>query len=663
MQKIMLRQFLLTILLLNIIITSLSAQVNQSTAVSTVKGAWIFLGNEIPKEFEYHIFKKQRDGNFTLIGKTSYLQNVSDMKTKIAEYNLLFNNLDKPDDRDFAKIRNYASKNNTTDSIIISNLPVMHLALGTAFFDSEVSSGNTYQYRVVKMKDRDTKVWERNSNILQYPVKVNILQPVFKDKQESGSQIVLRWYVKEQMSLNSFNLFRRVFGKGEFLKIPAVKGFNTSHDSVYLVAVDTTIQNPAYYEYYIEPVDIYGNPGPKSEAVSAGTIGDAYVPTPEYFRARGSEKGHQVELSWKFKDKKYLRSIEVFRSPRYDNGYIKVAQLTPEDTLFIDVVPVANENFWYYLKISGPMSQSMPSAKVSGMYRGAKEKPLPPDETGAESIKGGVKIYWKYHQPHAKGFYVYRYVYEKAEYMQISGLIPAGADLYSYIDSFKLLPGNDIYRYAIRAVNDVDQLSDYSPSASASPGIKANISAPVNLRINPVEKGFMVIWDDLRNIEPVLLGYKIYRKTNSEKFTLLPNDTLRSDKNYFGDTTLLPGNNYSYAVSAIDFYGNESAKSNPVSYKIENEFIIPPEIYKAVNTTDGIMITWGQITSENVASVKLYRSQPGKNPQVIATIEKETDQYLDKSVAKGQLYIYQISLTSKDKQESEKSRGITIRRN
>jgi uncharacterized protein len=663
MQKIYCTPLLVPALLILLSTFPSIAQNHQPTAVSTDNGIWIYLGNEIPDGFQYQVLKKEGDGNFSLIGTTSYPEDTEAMMARMEEFHPSFSHLEKPGDAELRLIQDYASRNKTTDSIYIPNFPMMHLALGTAFLDPQVQAGKSYQYMVRKIKDRNSQDWERTSNVLQYPVKTNILKPEFRDKQEFNSQILLRWFVPEKRNLNSFVIYRRVFGKGEYEKINTTRGFNTSVDTVYLIVMDTTVQNPALYEYYIKPLDIYGNIGPDSEVISAGTIGSAYYPVPEYFNARGAETDYQVELSWKFTDMQYLRSIEVYRSASFDDGYSLIARLSPNDSTFTDVVPVANENFYYYLIISGPVEKSLPSAKVSAMFRNPGEKPLPPDEIAAESIPGGITIYWSYHEPHAKGFYVYRYVYEKAEYMQVSGLIPAGAEIYSFKDSSSYLQGNDIYRYALRAINDVDQMSDFSESASASPGIKADMGSPVNLRINQTDNGILLVWDDMRDAEPVLMGYKMYRKTNpDEAYSLLPNDTLRNDKNYYKDTVLMAGKSYTYSVSAIDFYGNESVKSNPVIYHTEAEYYIFPDISKLVNTPDGIVISWEQITDEHVISIKIYRSQPGGQPAVIATLEKDSEEYLDTSVSEGELYIYEILLVRGDGKDYSKSRGGSVRR-
>jgi fibronectin type 3 domain-containing protein len=639
-----------------------TAQENEPTAVATGKGMWIYLGNEIPTGFEYQVLRSVGNGDFIPVGTTSYRGDQGTMKATAEKYYPLFGNLEKPTESELSLIRDYASRSKTTDSVYISNFPLMHLLLGTAFFDMEVEAGKTYRYRVAKIAGKE-RVWERTSNSAGYPAKPDLPKPEFSSRQESESQVVVRWFVPGGSSLNSFLVFRRVFGKGEYKRLDIARGFNISQDTVYLIAADTAVQYPALYEYYIKPLDIYGNSGPESEVISAGTLGSVNYAVPEYFNGRGGEKDHRVELSWKFSGTDYLRSIELYRSKSYDDGYTRIARLSPNDTSLTDIVPVANENFWYYLVTTGPNGNSPPSAKVSAMFRNSGEKPLPPEETGAESIKNGIKVYWSCHEPYAKGFYVYRYIYKTAEFEQVSGLIPAGAEIYSFVDTAGFLLGNEVYRYAVRTVNDVDQLSDFSESASASPGKKATVSSPMNPRIAGTDKGILLVWDDMRPTEPVLLGYKVYRKEEPDgRFMLLPGDTLRNYQNYYSDTTLVTGKGYRYAVTAIDFYGNESPQSISVSYVPEGSTIVPPEILRAVNTTDGILVSWGQVTDEKAVSVKVYRSRPGMNPLPVITLQKTSDEYLDKAVSEGELYTYEITIVMEGGIESTRSREVTVRR-
>lgn len=654
---------LLIILTLTLTLSGQSpAQENQPTAVATEKGVWIYLGKEIPDGFEYQVLRSEGSGDFVPLGTTAYRDDPATMKSAVEKYYPPFGNLEKPSDIELSFLRDYASRSRTTDSVYISNLPLMHLLLGTAFFDPEVSAGKTYRYRVAKISGRE-RIWESTSNRVNFPSETDLPRPKFGSKQEFASQVAVRWYVTGESSLNSFLVYRRVFGKGEYQRLDIECGFNISQDTVYLIASDTAVQNPALYEYYIRPLDIYGNSGPASEVVSAGTLGSVSYPVPVYFNARGGEKNHQVELSWKFRDTRHMSTVELYRSKSYDDGFTRICRLSPKDTTFTDVVPFANENFWYYLIAGGPNGNSPPSAKVSAMFRNVGEKPLPPEETGAESIKGGVKVYWSSHEPYARGFYVYRYIYEAAEFEQISGLIAAGEEVYSFADTAGYLKGNEVYRYAVRTLNDVDQLSDFSESASASPGKKATVGSPMNLRITGRDNEILLVWDDMRLAEPVLLGYKVYRKEDPDgRYTLLPGDTLRNERNYFRDTTLVAGKRYRYTVTAVDFYGNESPQSVSVQYVSETSTIIPPEILRAVNTEDGILVSWGQVTDGKAVAVRVYRSRPGINPLPIITLQKTSEEYLDKSVTDGELYTYEISVISDNDTESVRSNGITVRR-
>jgi fibronectin type 3 domain-containing protein len=663
MQKISSRHIIVSALFAMLIVLPAVSQDEKPAAISTSNGILIYLGNEIPKDFRYEVSRKEGKGNFSLIGTTSYPEDEKEMKSRVDSYDPMFPDLDKLGEKEISRIRRFAERNRTTDTIAMDNLPVMHLAFGTAFFDKDVKPGGSYIYNVRKVTGKDTQVWERQSNPASFPAKTDILKPLFSDKEESATQIMIKWFVSEQKRLNSFSVYRRVYGQGDFRLINAVKGYNASHDTVFLIAIDTTVRVPGFYQYYIKPFDIYGNNGPASDTVGAGTLGNAYNPVPDFLRATGKDKDHQVQISWGFTDKKYIRGIEIFRSSSFDKGFARIALLAASDTSYTDVVPVANQNYWYYLVIDGPLTKSTPSAKVSAMFRTAGEKPPAPAETGAKSVRGGVQVYWTYDEPYVKGFYVYRYNYNRSDYTQVSGLISARGSLYSFVDSVGPGQGGDVFRYAVRAVNDLDQMSDLSPSASASPGVKAIMSVPLNPRISATSNGIMLIWDDLRNAENALMGYKVYRRAGDEKsFSLMPNDTLRNDKNYYSDTTIVRGKNYQYEVAAIDYYGNESKLSQPVSISMGSSYLIPPVIKRAVSTTDGIMISWGQVTDNDVVSVKVYRSKPGDQPSVIATIPKETEQYLDKTTSKGELYIYEISLISSGNKESIRSGGVSVRR-
>ncbi len=89
---------------------------------------------------------------------------------------------------------------------------------------------------------------------------------------------------------------------------------------------------------------------------------------------------------------------------------------------------------------------------------------------------------------------------------------------------------------------------------------------------------------------------------------------------------------------------------------------VPPEILRAVNTEEGILISWGQVTDEKAVTVKVYRSRPGVQSLPVATVLKSADEYVDRSVSTGELYTYEISVITEGDRESARSRGVTVRR-
>ena len=171
-----------------------------------------------------------------------------------------------------------------------------------------------------------------------------------------------------------------------------------------------------------------------------------------------------------------------------------------------------------------------------------------------------------------------------------------------------------------------------------------------------------LFWKDLTEIEPNVLGYKIYRQENNDNFKVLPNDTLKPYKNYYNDKLVKPGKTYNYQVTALDVFGVESEKSQIVSVTIpvkELHVVMPnkPIVYK---NSEGITVSWGQISSEDIDKIKIYRSEGNANSKEFKTVSIAEETFLDNTVKKGNLYYYKISYLLKDGKESHVSNEVSI---
>ena len=644
-------------------INAQQASNNNAVAASIPKGIFIYLGNHIPKQGYYQIEKEiVGEKKFTAIGKVTVPQNEQELKNRQTQFSPLIENIDPLNDNDIHRIWNYINSNSTTDTLHSANLPMMHQLAGTGFIDDKVEKENSYQYRVSLYNASGDLIKTTETNIVRWPATPSLEKPILKEKSVTGSHVYLEWFVEHQGNLSHFNIYRSIFGKNDFKKITPERGFNANKDSIFLVAIDSIGEQASLYEYYAVPADIYGNLGPASDAVPAGTVAQNYVPPVLILKARSLETNHQVRLNWNYDQKSYIRSITIMRSADYDSGYRRIANVPPTDTSYTDIIPQADENYYYYLVIDGPVNNGLRTAKVSVLFSGNKEKPTPPSEIAAQTIKGGVQLYWQCNEPYLKGFYVYRSASTETGFLQISGLVPAGKEIYSFTDTSGTLQGEKVYDYTVKSVNDNDQLSDFSDTVNAVPGISMSLAAPLHLRYKIENGKIELAWDDMRNTEANLLGYKIYRKLSTEKvYHLLPSDTTNAEQNYFTDSTMETGIAYNYAVSSLDYFGNESAPSYPVNILVKANIPSPPAGLHAGNDQNGVLLSWGELVGDDLLSVKIYRSAPGTTSKLIGTTDISEQTFLDKTAEKGKLYFYQLSSVNKQKQESDKSEKVSIR--
>ena len=634
-----------------------------TTAVATAspKGIWIYLGNTLPKNLSYQIERKQKGTErYRVIGKTTVAASLTEMESLQQRWYPYFQKLDPLTGKEMAKMWDYLRRNSTTDSLLTSNLPLMHLLAGTAFLDTNAAMNTSYVYRVSLLTPDGKPVNVTETPPASMPAKTKLPEVHFSHLRYADGKLEMQWSVKDPLQLSHYNIYRSIFGKNDYRKIKIEKGIFSKDDSLMLIAIDTIGKRPSWYEYLLEPVDIYGNAGKLQGYCAGGSLKDYYAPPVSHFKATGTLNHHEIKLSWRYENKKYLDAITIMRSMIFDSGYTRIVTLSPADTTYTDIVPEGGENYYYYLELQSAESKPVATAKVAALYSAQSEKPEPPDEIDAQAINGGVKVYWKCESPYAHGFYVYRKENVEEGFVQVSGLVPYGARVYSFTDTSSNLQGGQVYQYAVRTVSDNNVFSGYSDTAEAAPRLTMKLSSPGHLRYRN-NGAISLLWDDMREIDNNLLGYKVYRKSTDEKeFKRLPNDSLQAEKNFFIDSTVSPGSRYEYGVSAIDYFGNESPLTT-ITATIQENILPPPPGINVINSGNEITITWGQVVGDGISLVRIYRSAPGQQSKLIGTADPLLEEFTDKNVSKGKLYFYQLSIIDKDNKEGVLSEKISIR--
>lgn len=119
------------------------------------------------------------------------------------------------------------------------------------------------------------------------------------------------------------------------------------------------------------------------------------------------------------------------------------------------------------------------------------------------------------------------------------------------------------YTFTVHAVDFTGQMSDASESTtlSISQNIPPDIIRNVQAEVTDDYQSF-ITWPVSTSLE--LAGYNIYRARGDEEvYNLLTRQLLDPLETAFIDSTVEPGNQYRYSVTAVDSFENESKRSNP----------------------------------------------------------------------------------------------------
>lgn len=646
--------------------TSGQSQNSQPVAVPVSEGVWVFLGNNLPRNFTYVIERKNEDrGSYEEIGETSVPVSINEMNSRLQQYQIHFQKLEPFGADETNRLWQYLSQHKVIDSFYSQNVPMTHLLAGTGFFDNKANGNTNYKYRVTIQTSDGKNLSQTESNAT-----AQFRKPVFPEIKFSSSQsvknkITITWAVKEQKNMAHFNIYRSVFGKDNFERMKlnggsVNAGVYADKDSLKFIITDSIGNQPAWYEYQIAPVDAYGIEGSLQGLTNAGNIADYYAPPITNFRSVNTQKNHEIKLMWHLENKKYLNGITIMRSRNYDSGYMRIATLSVEDSSYTDILPESGENFYYYLQLESADQAPLTTAKIFALYSDEQTLPEPPNEIDAITIPGGIKIYWKNEEPYANGFYVYRRRNTTDPFVQVSALIPSGQEVYSFTDTSRLLRGGDVYEYVVKTRNEDNRFSRNSDTVSASSGVTVVLAPPMNLRYRDDDGVITLIWDNMNSWNNDLLGYNVYRNSDNTGWTKINKDSLDAARNFFIDSTAQPGTNYSYAVTSFDMYGNQSEQSLIATRTISENLLPPPPGIRITQSDGAVYISWGQMQDEDV-TVKIYRSEPGTKPVLAGTAEGGSDFFIDKNVSKGKLYFYQLSSVNKNNKEGALSEKVGIR--
>src|ERR1700675_1300709 len=236
-----------------------------------------------------------------------------------------------------------------------------------------------------------------------------------------------------------------------------------------------------------------------------------------------------------------------------------------------------------------------------------------------------------------------------------------GSTLTAYINGVKIVqvtdstysdgsPGMGFYNQGGTLANN----SDYGfTSFTATDNLTSDAlppSSPVNLAANVISPSQISLTWSASTDNVAVVGYHVYR--NSTQIATTATAT-------YSDTTVIPGVQYSYTVSAFDAAGNTSAQSSPVvigtsATSDHTPPSVPANLQSSNVTSTAVSLAWSAST-DNVA-VAGYRIFRG-GTQVAAT---SGTSYTDTGLAASTTYIYTVAAYDSSNNLSPQSASIMV---
>ncbi len=626
------------------------------------KGIFVLLGRDFAKDFTYEVYrKKTSDRDFMHLASIAGSKNRSQFYQRLDEAAAKIPSLLPVSSMNADRYWSYFETHENLDSLIIIDAALGYLGLGLGYLDTTPHTGQTYQYRIDKVRNGVT-IESLESGEFTY-ILPNPQRDVelFSSDYDGEKSIAIKWTLFDKIGLQGFNLYRRENLQGDFTKLPLALKYRTSNDTTFINLRDTLIEPYQVYQYQIQPVDLFGNEGEVANYTQQASFSDFDFPYLSNFNAV-SRDNRQMEISWKMDIKPFIRSLKVLRSTQFDTGFVQLAELPPTDTSFVDHIPVAMENYYYRLILNGPHGISKPTVVTFGRYL-ELEKPDAAVNIRGTGMSDGTKIEWDDYGRTTYGFYVFRKASNQNQFEQISDLIIIDTSRhYVYYDTSSTLRGDINYDYCIQTINDGYQPSDFSDTITVRPDLPTEIAMPTGFRLRKVGKGCYLFWNDLSKVDDNLWGYTLYRRRLDQDSAQVIAELISASSNHFHDTTINTGYSYEYQLQARNYFGAKSTLTYPQRASWYAVAPAPPPPPRVTTSANGIMLRWSEIRQKGLAGYNIYRYQPGENPFKVISTSAEQHSFEDDNIVDGKLYFYYLTTTNEEGLESTPGKSVSIRR-
>ena len=463
------------------------------------------------------------------------------------------------------------------------------------------------------------------------------------------------WQTVGAIDTMDFRIFRASVKDKKFREIHTLHYVQPSKsgDTLFLNMVDTTLTKKGIYLYYAEALRD-GRPVVSATAL-AHNLG--LIPRPQVisFTATPLTDRKAIRLSWKLNYTETVGSLTLYRSNQYEKGYTPVAELAPGDESYTDVVPRANEPWFYFLEVNNYFGGKTRSVRTPA-FATFREKPFPPQDVIVTANDNSILFDWRNVGDNIIGYRVYRSIGERP-FQLITGLLPAAAGTVHYADSSAAMKKAYHVRYYIRNVSDGFAESSITDTFEVYLPQHQPVYPPAQVDHIPDARGYVrLLWvPDKRGF---VTGYNVYVKSPGGD-TLQLNDSLIV-MNSFTDNRPLPAGRYLYLVEGVGMNGKKSEKRARVAVDV-----LPPHIEVLLDLQkegSGIRVSWKKPAGSQAKSLVLYRRTGAEKPVALKTFSAGEDgSYTDREVSPGRTYLYEMTVLLQDGRELPLDNAVEMR--
>ena len=376
--------------------------------------------------------------------------------------------------------------------------------------------------------------------------------------------------------------------------------------------VDSTVAPGNSYTYYVVASD-----GTANSATSLGAAISIQMTTPGNVAATMGQGA--VTVTWTDSD----ICATGFYIDRSTNGgtAAKVGTVNSSSGLsFTDSTVLSGHVYKYEVEAFDAYFTSSFSA-----FSSALTLPLAAPYSLSTSMSGSaVKLQWTDSDSNATGYTVWRATNGGTTFTKIATISSASTTTYQDTS----VAGNTSYQYEIQAIDAVTTSAFQGPVSISTP-----LTTPGSLTATLVGQTVRLTWNDS---DPGLTDFAIYRATDGAAAIQLT--TVAASASSYVDSTVAPGNSYTYYVAALAVTANSAASSGST---IVTPLTAPGNV-SATLTYYGASVTW---TDSDTGPIGFYilRSTNGAAAVKVGTAGLSGGAtFTDATVSSGHTYKYEV---------------------